>query len=211
MLERLMVDVTPVLAEEHGFRFAASRLAFTREVAPFKQEISFHLSKWNEAGHCEFWTISSVYSLVFKRWCKTHYANEHADGLVVRQEDMNFNEWKLPSDDSLRHQFFDDDQLDQQTVLVLIRNIENVAIPWMDRLSDWEAAAAWQDKREDYGWAFDLYMMAGKDEVARRYLEEKIPLFTNKRRLQDQSIYEELKIRWDTFFAETAGELPNES
>ncbi len=205
LLERLANDVGPVLTEKHGFSFSPSQLKFSRTVKPFTQTIEACIdSKYSERNHCLFWTIFRVRSRAFKAWQVEQWGKELASDWVWWTQDCNVAGWERPDDNPVSLCLINEPANDVKVAEILTRNIETLAIPLMDRMSDYEQAAGSFADGTAFDHAVDLYMMAGNTEAARELLELEIPQYEDSRLPHKQDTYRCLKARWDKFFAARA-------
>jgi len=188
-MARLEEHIVPFLEKER-FRFARSRLGFSRRVGQVKHTIEVSLDRNNFEDNCTFWTMWSANAPEYLEWHRREWRDEKALGdTLASSADWNLRGWSRKPGDSRRTLVNTD--ADAAVMASLRRDIEDVGLPFLERISTWEGAAEHcRLQRWMYDRAADFLLIAGKREEAHATILEGIRAF-------------EIEGRKDTF-----GELP---
>lgn len=189
-----------------GFRFAPSRLKFSRTVEGVKQTVHISLSKWNFKGNCQFWSMWGASSKRYRAWYKEQWGelpdNDALGGCA---------DWNIPGWDRACCEHFNlrGKMCDELEIRCLIENIESVGLPYLDRISSLEGAAnelvagIWMFDK-----AADFLLMAGNKQRAREALELGIQRFSDEGVVDNFEELPRLKERLIRYFVEN-GDIPD--
>jgi hypothetical protein len=134
--QTLAEKIKPVLSDL-GFAFSKSSLKFVRSRNEFKQEINTHLNRYNaEAISAEFYFSFSVSSKKYSKWCLSEYGEKQANGYLAGEMYWNLRGWKHPRPDIAHQENVEKDMRE------FLDDTLSVGLPFLDRYSDWENAAA---------------------------------------------------------------------
>src|SRR6266498_4219126 len=133
----LISDVAPVV-EPLGFKYSASQLHFSRKQQVARQVFRFALSKWNSEDNCTFWTVWGVTSKSYADWHKQEWGEFPVNNALGGDLDYNISGWERGQD---YHFHLHNAKADKNEIQRLIKNILQVGIPFLDRLTTWEGAA----------------------------------------------------------------------
>ncbi|MED5613514.1 DUF4304 domain-containing protein [Janthinobacterium sp. P210005] len=157
-----------------GFKFSPGQLTFKRARNEFIQTIHFQANRHNEEHVCvAFWSHYQVSSRSYTSWHKARYGHEPANPIVGAVADWNMPNWQCASvDGEAHHQLVDPAQ--SATVMHCLRhNLHTLALPWLERLSNWEnAALSLVEAQDAHARACDFFLMAGQQEKALWALNE---------------------------------------
>lgn len=209
LLLRIEQFLLPVM-EEHGFRFARSKIYFRRRFGDFSHYVDFNASHQNEDNSCSFQTGWEIRSSLYRKWYRDKWGEDSPLGdRVLSIVDNDIPGWlachapspprrmtKLP----IVHQL-ENTRGDADTMVMLQKAFENVGIPFLKRMSSWQAAAEHHAKYTgNAGHACDLLMIAGKQEKARRFADNQIRLLRSSSDPNDIRTVRELEVRRDKYF-----------
>lgn len=159
-----------------GFKFSPGQLAFKRPRHEFVQAIHFQANRHNEEHvSVEFWSRYQVSSRSYASWHTARYGHEPANHIVGDTADWNMGNWQFAGIDGKQdthHQLVD--PAHRATVMHCLRhNLHTLALPWLERLSNWENAALTLVEAQDaHARACDFYLMTGQQEKALWALNE---------------------------------------
>ena len=160
----LQEKIEPILLEL-GFIFSKSILKFSRKWNDFTHEINVSSSKWNaEDFIVQFHTSFGVSSKKYVQWYLDEYGEKPTNDSIASEVDWNLEGWDYPTYNSQFKSKFDiTEETDRERVLeILLFNIINVGIPYLEKYSDWKVAA---EKFVEENWfhskACDFYLIDG--------------------------------------------------
>ncbi len=193
----LLDDVAPVI-EPLGFKFSPSQMNFSRKVQGRRQYFHFALSKWNYENHCTFWTIWNVTSRSYAEWHKKEWGQLPVIDALGGDCDWNLPGWQYRQDRyfHLRHASADKGEIE-----CLLKNILQVGIPYLERISTWEGAAEKMvEDRLSYHRAADFLMIAGNPERAQAILLEGVKNYEEFRHSDNFGDLPRIKARLAKYF-----------
>ena len=188
LLWRIEEFIFPIM-EDHGFKFAKSGMYFRRRVGEFAHRIDFFSSYKNEEDRCGFQTGWSIESPTYRAWYQKTWGKKSNQGSTVfALIDNGIPGWrdireprqpqrlqrylrrskKMPISHTLVN-----GPADEIVMGMLQTAFTTVGIPYLEKMSAWDAAAEYYKDTMGY-WPHvcDLYMIAGEDDKARRFLEQ---------------------------------------
>src|SRR6266540_6767938 len=188
----LIGDVAPVV-EPHGFKYSPSQLHFSRQHQGARQNIRFALSKWNSKDRCTFWSIWGVTSKSYASWYEQQWGELPVNNALGGDLDCNLVGWKRGQD----HYFhLYNVEVDKYEIERLIKNILQVGIPFLNRLSTWDGAAEhFLEHKFMYHRAADFLTIAGKHEQAKDVLLEGIKQYEELGRIDNFGDLPKIKAR----------------
>lgn len=153
-----------------GFRYSKSVPKFTRKIGDFELTFSFSLSKWNSEGYCEFWTMWGITSKEYTKWYKEQWGNKPINNGIVGAAEWNIPGWTR---DVTKHFTLTNSKSDEEEFDELINNIINIAIPYYEKISNWNIAAEYASQETIilYHKVCDFYLISGQKEKAKKILE----------------------------------------
>ena len=209
LLWRIEEFIFPVM-EDHGFKFAKSGMYFRRRVGEFAHRIDFFSSHRNEDDHCSFQTGRGIESPTYRAWYEKTWAKKSNLGSTVfALIDNGIPGWRdirepeqprrlrhffrsrktMPISHTLRNRPAD------EIVMGMLQNaFTTVGIPFLEKMSSWEAAAEYYKDNMGY-WPHvcDLYMIAGQEDKARHFLEQCLETAQASDDINAQYILEDLE------------------
>ena len=179
----LEVKIAPELLKLN-LTFSKSALKFSRKWNDFTHTIDISSSKWNaEDVIVEFWTGYSVSSKKFVKWYLNEYGEKPPNDSVAGEVDWNLKDWSYPKYKTFFRNGFDlADKNDRERVLdILLSNIVNIGIPFLEKHSDWKVAAErLVEKKLFHSRASDFYLIAGDKRKAYQCLKNGQKLMWNQ-------------------------------
>lgn len=186
-----------------GFKFSPSQLTFKRTQNEFVQAIHFQANRHNEEDVCvAFWSHYRVSSKFYTTWHTARYGCEPVNNIVGGVADWNIKNWQFPVIDDKEdkeHQLVDPSH--RAAVMARLRdNLLELAVPWLEHLSNWEnAALALAEAQESHARACDFYLMAGKQEKALWALDEGIDYWQKNPAASFSEEKEEIALRMEKY------------
>jgi hypothetical protein len=184
----------------HSFTFAKSRLRFARKAGQVKQTIEICLDRYNSQDNCTFWTMWSANAPAYLEWHKKEWSGEEALGDTLGSlADWNIPGWSCKPADPRRTLL--NTEADAQTMAAFRGDIENVGLPFLERISTWEGAAEqWRKERWMYDRAADFLLLAGRRDEAQSTILEGIRAFESEGRHDTFDELPRLKRRLARYF-----------
>jgi len=178
--ESLKEKIAPELSK-FDFAFSKSALRFSRKWNDFTHVIGVSSSKWNmEDVIVAFNTRFSVSSKRFAKWYLKEYGEKLSNDVIAGEAEWNLKGWNYPEYKTFFKNGFDlAEEKDQERVLdILLTNIVNIGIPFLEKHSDWKVAAERLIKKNWFhSRACDFYLIA--EDKAKAYeslkIGEKLP------------------------------------
>jgi hypothetical protein len=183
-----------------GFKFARSKMVFSRVSGIAKQKIAFQLSHWNSEDDCTFWTNWSAHWPGYPEWHERHF-NQPQDDLLCDLQEQNIREWS--------HRFAGraclHNRADDAAVMQMVLNdFLNAGIPYLDSISSLEGAAeqilALNTFLPSFRKATDFFLMSGNQERALATLLNGIQAYSVGERFDQQGELPKLQLRLAKFF-----------
>ena len=170
LLKRYLTGEVMSVVEPLGFKYSISKLHFSRKHQNTRQVFSFSLSKWNSEDRCTFWTMWGVTSKSYANWHKEQWGELPVNNALGGDLDCNIANWSRGQD----HYFhLYNDESDKNEIERLIKNILQVGIPFLERVSTWEGAAEhFLEHKFMYHRAADFLTITGKHARAKDVLLE---------------------------------------
>lgn len=207
--ELIITNIESTLLEplaQIGFTFSKSTLTFKREVNDFVQVINFHLNRYNEENVCvEFWTSFGVSSKAYSKWYKNEFGENPANESVGGDIDWNIRDWEFPIIDNKREPHFQIvDEKERENVLAILKNdVLKIGIPYLNRLSNWEAAAYELLEKEWFHFkACDFFLIAGNQDKALWALEQGLDYWERKPKASFSEHKDKIEIRMKKYFGQ---------
>lgn len=186
-----------------GFKLLKSKLTFKRKVGEFTQEIYFAKNQRNFGDTVvSFWTILSVESNFYVKWHEDTYGFKPMNEFICSWYDSHIETWNSEFWNGEQYDLteFDNDKL----MVDLTKNILNIGIPLLNKVSDWESAADYQMSNQRFGFIskiFDFYVLADKKEKAIESLKMAEEYFKSvadvpKERFEEIKIKKSLVQKW---------------
>jgi hypothetical protein len=184
----------------YGFAFAKSRLRFARKVDQVQQTIEISLDRNNFSDSCTFWTMWSASGPAYLDWYKKEWPDEKSPGDTLGSlADWNIPGWSRKPADPRRT--LRNTQADVETMASFRSDIEDVGLPFLKRISDWEGAAEQCRKQKwMYDRAADFLLIGGRREEARATILEGIHNFESEGRSDTFNELPRLKRRLARYF-----------
>ncbi|MBM6616327.1 hypothetical protein [Bacillus suaedaesalsae] len=156
-----------------GFKYSRNVPRFTRRIGDLELNISFSQSKWNTEDYCEFWTMWSVTSNTYSKWYLEQWGNKPANKTIVGDAEWNIPGWTR---NASNHFILTNSPNDMNQMIELKTNIENIGIPFYEKIKDWNTAAEYASKSIIvlYNKVCDFYLLADEPEKAKEILEQGI-------------------------------------
>jgi hypothetical protein len=200
LLLRLREYVVEPLVER-GFRFAASKLHFTRTVGDVKHGIGICSNRYNREDDVELWSMWSATSLAYPTWYAERWGEEPAHGVLGDSADWNIPGWCRGPAAARIH--LSNTAEDAREMTEFRDAVLGAGLSWLDRMSTWEGAAeARRASRRSFGPAADYLMIAGQPERARAILLEGIDNYTRQGRSDHYEELPGLRGRLERYFSE---------
>lgn len=183
-----------------GFKLLKSELTFKRKIGEFTQEIHFSKNQWNFGNSVvSFWTILSVKSNFYVKWHKETYGFKPINEFVDSWYDNHIKTWNSEFWDGGQYDLTKFDNVKLMTDLT--KNILNIGIPILNKISDWESAADYLFKKERWMHAakiFDFYIISNQPKKAME-TQNIIEKYFKELDINDvpKERFEEIKIRKD--------------
>jgi hypothetical protein len=199
--ESLQETIAPELVK-FNFTFSGSALKFSRKWSDFTHTINVISNRWNaEDVIVEFDTRFGISSKKFVKWYLQEYGEKPLNDGVAGEADWNLNGWTYPQYKTFFRNRFDlAEEKDRKRVLdILLSNIINIGIPFLEKHSDWEIEAKRLiEQRLLHSRACDFYLIAGDKAKAYQCLKDGQKLSWNQ--LPDEP--EAIKLRLKKHFNE---------
>lgn len=201
--------VEPELAKL-GFKLLKSELTFKRKVGEFTQEIYFAKNQRNSGNTVvSFWTILSVKSNFYVKWHEKTYGFKPMNEFVDSWYDNHIKTWNTEYWNGGQYDLTTFDNVKLMTDLT--KNILNIGIPILNKISDWESAADYLFKEERWMHAakiFDFYIISNQRNKAIES-QNTIEKYFKTLAIKDvpKERFEEIKIRKD--YLQQRSELKN--
>jgi len=203
LLSKLETRVAPHLAAI-GFRFAPSKLSFSRKVAFARQEIAFSLDRWNFEDHCGFWTVWGASAPAYKKWHHEKFGVAPSNDALGGVSDWNIPGWSRRFIDQAT--LTNDRESDQSVVNQLVKDICDCGLPFLDQISTWEGAA---ENLVEQGWMYDraadFLLIAGDPKRSQEILQIGVRQFTILGRRDNLDELPRLRARLNLFSKQSAG------
>jgi hypothetical protein len=197
LLTRIDDYLRPPL-EALGFRYARSKITFSRKKGIATQEIDFQLDRYNSENNCTFWTHWTTRAPAYTTWYEQHFGqclgNGHLGGAA---------EWNVPgwSRAVTEHACLRNDERDEGVMQQLVDDVKRAGIPWIDSISTWKGAAE-QLLKENWHFAnaADFFLLAEDEASASATILKGIQLYTSGGRFDQSRELPELQLRLAKFF-----------
>lgn len=176
VLLRLREHIVGPLAER-GFRFAASKVHFTRTVGEVQHRIAICSNRYNGEDDAEFWSMWSATSLAYPAWHAERWGKPPAHGIMGDSADWNIPGWRsvVPAA-KVR---LSNTAEDVREMAAFLDAVLGAGLTWLERVSTWEGAAeARRASGHGFGHAADYFMLAGQPGRARETLLEGIDSYS---------------------------------
>jgi hypothetical protein len=203
LLARFRESVVPAL-EGRGFRFSASKLAFTRTVGIAKQRIDVSLDRHNAADDCTFWTMWETSAPAYAKWHAAEWGRPPRGDGLASSADWNIPGWTR----GVSHFRLRNAPADAEELRVFLEHVERAGLPFLDRVSTWEGAAEHcRAQRWLYDVAADFLLIAGDPERAREVLLEGLRTFTTGGRHDALQELPRIRARLERYFPGAEGSV----
>lgn len=194
--------VEPLAAR--GFRFAASRLHFSRAVGHARQRIEIAANRYNAEDDAEFWTMWSVTSPSYAKWYAETWGERTSYDLLADSADWNILGWARGPAAPRFH--LRNTAEDAGEMAEFCQSVLGPGLAYLERVSTWEGAAeARRAQRWLFGRAADFLMIAGQRERARAVLLEGLDTFERQGRPDSLKEVPELRARLARYFPDAQG------
>lgn len=200
--EALTKFVTPRLARL-GFSFSSSSLGFKRIQGDFTQRIYSHLDRWNaEDISASFYFSFAIHSRKYVKWHLNEYGVKPVNDFVASEMYWNLHGWKHARPNAAHP------ERNEIEMLNLLEDTLDVGIPFLEKYSDWDAAARLLvSKRWFHAKASDFCLIAGNREAAHWCLREALTVW---RQQPNRSFFvgerEDVYLRLAKHFQEVSGD-----
>ena len=196
-IRKLVEEYLQEFLENKGFKLLKSELTFKRKIGDFTQEIYFPKSRHNFGKtNVDFWIILSVNSRTYVKWHKKQYGFEPINDFVHSWYNKHIDEWKT----EFREVHYDLAKFDNAKLMEDIkRNLENIGIPLLEKVSDWEKASDYMVQREEFAYIakiFDFYIIANRIDKAIESLSLAENCYKKYENVPNER-FEEIKLRKD--------------
>ncbi len=194
--------VEPLAA--HGFRFAASRLHFSRAVRHARQRIEISSNRYNTEDDAEFWTMWSVTSPSYPKWYAETWGEQTSYDVLAGTADWNIPGWARGPAAPRFH--LRNTAEDAREMAEFCQSVLGPGLAYLERVSTWEGAAeANLAQRWLFGRAADFLMIVGQRERARAVLLEGLDAFERQGRHDSLNEVPGLRVRLARYFPEAPG------
>lgn len=160
-----------------GFRYSPSRIGFSRKMGIAVHDISFQFDRYNSEDHCHFRVRLLARSPIYSKWHFEQFGKRPPND-IIGAGGRGLPGWSNSDDRWWDGCFCNVPRNDDVVVERIRQNVVAVGIPFLDSISTWKAAAAFQFAEPHFSKTADLHLLDGNLDFAREVILEGIRRYT---------------------------------